>query len=140
MSDETTNETASKSSKPPYIAYAVIDRGKDNKKSKWGRSASPIRTRTATASHSSCRAALQRPHHAPGSRQEIMHQPGGRKPAPNRKETIHVKYPLLSCRRRRLFAYLAALRIPSGCDPDFDNDMQEIERQLAEIRMAYNRN
>ena len=34
MSDETTNETASKSGKPPYIAYAVIDRG-DDKKSKW---------------------------------------------------------------------------------------------------------
>ena len=34
MSDETTNETGSKSSVPPYIAYAVIDRGED-KKSKW---------------------------------------------------------------------------------------------------------
>jgi len=30
--------------------------------------------------------------------------------------------------------------LPPGCDPDFDNDMQEIERQLAEIRMTYNRN
>jgi hypothetical protein len=34
MSDETTSEAAAKSSKPPYIAYAVIDRG-DDKKSKW---------------------------------------------------------------------------------------------------------
>lgn len=34
MSDETTNETAGKSTKPPFIAYAVIDRGED-KKSKW---------------------------------------------------------------------------------------------------------
>jgi len=34
MSDETTNETTSKSGKPPYIAYAVIDRG-ENQKSKW---------------------------------------------------------------------------------------------------------
>ena len=34
MSDET-NENGSKSAnKPPYIAYAVIDRG-DDKKSKW---------------------------------------------------------------------------------------------------------
>jgi hypothetical protein len=32
--DQTTNETGSKSSKPPYLAYAVIDRG-DDKKSKW---------------------------------------------------------------------------------------------------------
>ncbi len=29
---------------------------------------------------------------------------------------------------------------PPGCDPDFDNEMQEIERQLAEIRMTYDRN
>ncbi len=34
MPDQTTNETGSKSSKPPYLAYAVIDRG-DDKKSKW---------------------------------------------------------------------------------------------------------
>ena len=34
MSDEPTDATSSKSSKPPYIAYAVIDRGED-KKSKW---------------------------------------------------------------------------------------------------------
>ena len=34
MSNESTNETAGKSSKPPFIAYAVIDRG-DDKKSKW---------------------------------------------------------------------------------------------------------
>ena len=29
---------------------------------------------------------------------------------------------------------------PPGCDPDFDNDMQEVERQLAEIRMTYDCN
>lgn len=29
---------------------------------------------------------------------------------------------------------------PPSCDPDFDNDMQEIERQIAEIRMTYDRN
>jgi hypothetical protein len=34
MSDETPSETSSKSAKPPYIAYAVIDRGEE-KKSKW---------------------------------------------------------------------------------------------------------
>jgi hypothetical protein len=26
---------------------------------------------------------------------------------------------------------------PPGCDPDFDNDMQELERQFAEIRMTH---
>jgi hypothetical protein len=35
MSDQTTTENGSKpANKPPYIAYAVIDRGAD-KKSKW---------------------------------------------------------------------------------------------------------
>jgi hypothetical protein len=29
---------------------------------------------------------------------------------------------------------------PPCCDPDFDNDLQDIERQLAEIRMTYERN
>ncbi|HLN31835.1 MAG TPA: hypothetical protein VK395_29160 [Gemmataceae bacterium] len=31
-------------------------------------------------------------------------------------------------------------QFPPGCDPDFDNDLQEIERQLAEIRMTHDRN
>jgi len=27
-----------------------------------------------------------------------------------------------------------------GCDPDFDNDLQEVERQLAEFRMTFDHN
>ena len=38
MSDETTNENGSKSAnKPPYIAYAVIDRGDDKKSKSYSR-------------------------------------------------------------------------------------------------------
>jgi len=31
-------------------------------------------------------------------------------------------------------------QFPPGCDPDFDNDLQELERQLAEFRMTFDHN
>lgn len=50
--------------------------------------------------------------------------------------TRHVQIPIST--NQHLLALLD--QFPTNCDPEFDNDYEELERQFAELRLTLNNN